>query len=155
MEFIELLEPRLDKTWSCVLKTSLAASGEVMTTVFKKPSLRLMTGPYVFERLANEQCGSFPTRLMFPIRGSRGGPGGVAAIGRGFLLDLGVEMIKKHDKIKQTKRKRVFSTMMSIFFSRNIFVKMLYQASRYLCISVNMLTKKNIYSLNFKEFMSF
>lgn len=122
MEFIELLEPRLDKTWSCVLKTSLAASGEVMTTVFKKPSLRLMTGPYVFERSAKERCGSFPTRLMFPIMGSRGGPGGVAAAVRDFLrLDLVVEMIKKHDKIKQPKRSRVFPNMMSIYFFQLIF----------------------------------
>lgn len=62
MDRIELGGLRLDKIWSYVLRTSLAPSGEVTTTVFKLPNLRLMIGPYVFERAANELCGFLPTR---------------------------------------------------------------------------------------------
>ena len=51
--------------------------------------------------------------------GSRGGPGGVAAASKDFLLDLVVQMIRKHDKIKQKRRNRACPKMNSILFFSN------------------------------------
>ena len=52
-------------------------------------------------------------------RGPR--PGGVAAASKDFLLDLVVQMIRKHDKIKQKRRNRACPKMNSILFSQTIF----------------------------------
>lgn len=40
------------------------------------PSLRDINGPYVFERVASEWCGFFPSLKMLPMTGSGYGPGG-------------------------------------------------------------------------------
>lgn len=70
------LKVRADKTWSCVLSASLAASGEDITTVVNLPSFKLIIGPYVFEKTASERWGLKPSWNMFPTSGSPGGPGG-------------------------------------------------------------------------------
>lgn len=58
---------------------------------------------------------------MFPMMGSRGGPGGDGATLR-ELRDLAVIKIRKHDTIKQKRRNRASPEMISIiFFSTNIF----------------------------------
>jgi len=61
---------------SWVLRNSLAMSAEEATTTGTVPSLRYMRGPYFWESLCRERCGSSPNRWRFPIKGRFAGPGG-------------------------------------------------------------------------------
>ncbi|CAN0908675.1 hypothetical protein LINGRAHAP2_LOCUS25402 [Linum grandiflorum] len=67
---------RLQRTWSCFWRISLAVAGEEATIVVTWPSLRLIKGPWILASWVRDWWGLSPRLWRLPMIGSREGPGG-------------------------------------------------------------------------------
>ena len=90
------------KEMSCVLKNSLANSGDEIMRVETSPNLRCIKGPYILERSLRVWCGNeVPIKLSkFPIIGSCFGPGG-SLLAKLFLV---LEFNKEYKEMIMSKK---------------------------------------------------